>query len=308
MKTFLAELKKPFSRIHDFFLGDTKGIKGYDDPISAYQARPRRWIMNLIFLVTFIGVFVFMSLQIDILSFGDRPINWEYTGRIFRTFFTWDGDFWAYFFGFSQADGGWTGGVLYNILITFAITFVATLISFFIGIPFGILASHRLFGRWAYISEIFLILIRTIPEILLALFLIRLSGYHVLTAIIALAFHSIGMIGKLYADQIDGVDFGPMEALESAGANKFQQIRYGLMPEVMPNFISVGLYRLDINIRTGTMLGLIIQQDAGIGWNVLLHFQYGKYQALGADTLGIVLLIVMVDLFSSYLRKVVTRE
>lgn len=306
--TFWSKIKSGLQNISIFFNGDIKGMTQYRDPISAYQARPKRWIMNLIFLVLFIGVLIFMSYKIDILSFGDRPINWEYTGRVFKTFFTWDKTFWAYFFGYSEADGGWTGGVVYNILITFALTFVATLISFFIGIPFGILASHRIFGRWAYISEVFLILIRTIPEILLALFLIRLSGYHVLTAIIALAFHSIGMIGKLYADQIDGIDFGPMEALESAGATKFQQIRLGLMPAVMPNFISVGLYRLDINIRTGTMLGLIIQQDAGIGWNVLLHFNYGKYQALGADTLGIVLLIVAVDLFSSFLRKLILKE
>lgn len=308
MKEFIAKIKKPFSKTKEFFTGDTRGVRKFEDPLSAYQARPRRWLMNLIFLVTFITLVVFMCIRIDILSFGDRPINWEYTGRVFRTFFTWDADFWSYFVGASAADGGWTGGVLYNILVTFSITFLSTLLSFFIGIPFGILASHRLFGKWAYISEIFLILIRAIPEILLALFLIRLSGYHVLTAIIAITFHSVGMIGKLYADQIDGVDFGPMEAFESAGGNKLQQIRYGLMPAVMPNFISVGLYRLDINIRTGTMLGLIIQQDAGIGWNVLLHFQYGKYQQLGADTLGIVLLIVTVDLFSSFLRKIITKQ
>lgn len=308
MKTILSSLGKPFIKVHDFFYGDTRGSTNFISCDKAYKKRPKKWIINVTFIVLFIGLLIFMSNKINILSFGDRPINWAYTGSVFREFFNWNNEFWSYFIGTSAANGGFTGGVVYNIFLTFAITFVATSISFVLAIPFGLLASHRIFKYKAFIVEILLIIIRSIPEILLALFLIRLSGYHVMTAIIAFSFHSIGMMGKLYADQIDGVDFGPIEALSSSGANRFQQIRSGLMPQVMPNFISVALYRLDINIRTGTMLGLIIQQDAGIGWNVLLHFNYNKFQLLGADTLGIVLLIILVDFISSFLRKVVSRQ
>ena len=83
--------------------------------------------------------------------------------------------------------------MLYNCILTFCITFIATVIGFFISMPFGLLASHRLFGKKAYISEAVLILIRTMPELLLALFLITLSDKSIVTAIGALSFHSIGM-------------------------------------------------------------------------------------------------------------------
>ena len=70
-----------------------------------------------------------------------------------------------------------------------------------------------------------------------------------------------------------------------------------------PSFLSVGLYRLDINLRTATTLGLVLQTSAGIGYSILLDLSNNSYSNLGADTLGIVVMIVAVDLFSSFLRK-----
>jgi ABC-type phosphate/phosphonate transport system permease subunit len=84
--------------------------------------------------------------------------------RVLPKFFSID---WAYFWGnLPESKGGFTAGVFYNCLITFAVTFISTVIAFFISIPVGILASHKLFGKKAYIAETFLIVIRTFPELL----------------------------------------------------------------------------------------------------------------------------------------------
>jgi len=287
-------------RTHDWFFGDTKGMTHYRDPLSAYQAQPKMWIVNIIFVVIFVTLLILMGGEVSILECFDRPIHWDNIAENFRLFFTIN---WAYFWGSGNYLGGFTGGVFYNCVLTFCLTFISTLIAFLISIPIGILASHRLFGKKALIAEIFLILIRTFPELLLALFLTRLSGYTVLTAILSISIHSVGMIGKLYADQIDELELTSLESIDACGANGIQRIKTAVLPEVFPNFLSVGLYRLDINIRTGTMLGLIIQQNAGIGFNILLDYQANAYSKLGADTLGIVAMVVLVDLVSSAFRK-----
>lgn len=288
----------PFRRAAYFFTADTKGMTHYRDPISAYAARPKMWIVNLFFFLVFAGVVAYMCYSIGIQDAFDRPISWELVGERLGLFFSPN---WEYFFGY----GAYTfdEGVVHGCLVTLGITVIGTLVGFLLSIPFGFLASHRLFGRWAYITEIVLILIRTFPELLLALFFVSLSGYTWLTAILCLSIHSIGMIGKLYADQLDENDLEALEAMDAQGAGPFQRIVLAVVPEVKPAFLSVGLYRFDINLRTATTLGLVLQTSAGVGYSILLDLSKNSYSNLGADTLGIIIMIVAVDLFSSYLRK-----
>lgn len=296
--TFWGKLGLPFRKAHVFLDGDTKGLTHFETPDDAFSKRPKRWLVNLIFIAVMIGLVIYMGHDIRILDCFDRPIQWSAIGDDIRLFFSPN---WDYFFG--RGEFAWTEGVIYNCILTFCITFIATVVGFFISMPFGLLAPHRLFGKKAYISEALLIVIRTMPELLLALFLITLSDKSILTAIGALAFHSIGMIGKLDADQIDEADLDSLEALDACGANKQQRIHLAVMPQAMPSFISVGLYRFDINIRTATTLGLIIEQNAGIGFNILLDYNSLALSKLGADTIGIVIMIITVDLVSSWLRK-----
>ncbi len=290
--------RNPFRKAAYFFTADTKGMTHYDDPISAYAARPKMWIVNVFFILIFVAVCIYMCDQIGILHAFDRPINWNVVGERLAFFFSPN---WEYFFGYGSY--AFTEGVIHGCLVTLGITVIGTLVGFLLSIPFGFFASHRLFGRWAYITEFLLILIRTFPELLLALFFVSLSGYTWLTAILCLSIHSIGMIGKLYSDQLDENDLEALEALDAQGAGPLQRIVLAVVPEVKPSFLSVGLYRFDINLRTATTLGLVLQTSAGIGYSILLDLSKNNYSNLGADTLGIIIMIVAVDLFSSYLRK-----
>lgn len=301
-KEHIQNPKNPFRKVLYFFTADTQGMTHYDDPVSAYQARPKMWIVNTVFLVVFLLVLFFMGKDVGIQRAFDRPINWKLVGEHFSDFFWGKSQaYWSYFFGYG--DYSFPESVVYGCLVTLGITVVGTMIGFLLSIPFGFLASHRLFGRWAYVVEILLIVIRTFPELLLALFFVGLSGYTWVTAILCLSIHSIGMIGKLYADQLDENDLEALEALDAQGANPFQRVLVAVVPEVKASFLSVGLYRFDINLRTATTLGLVLQTSAGIGYSILLDISKNNYTNLGADTFGIIIMIVAVDLFSSWLRK-----
>lgn len=295
-------------RLGKFVYGDTKGVTHYEDSTQAYAERPRKWILTLVMVVLLVFSLIYMGEDVNFNSAFYRPINWPYISKRCGEFFRPD---WTYFFGpqfdlkndFAGVFISWDSCVLYNLLVALGITFLGTLLGAIIAIPLGIWASHKLFGKKAYISETILILIRTFPELLLALNLLVLSGLNAITGILAIGLHSIGMLGKLYADQIDESDLSAMEAGSACGANKYQTIALTVMPDVFPQFLSVALYRFDINIRTGTMLGLILGQNAGIGFLLQKDMSAASFRYLGTDIFGIVLLVIAVDLISAGLRK-----
>lgn len=128
-------------------------------------------------------------------------------------------------------------------------------------------------------------LARAIPDVVFALVFVRGLGIGVLPGILALGLHSVGMVAKLFADAIENVDETPREAVVSTGATKWQAIVTSLLPQVMPSFIAVALYRLDINLRSSTVLGFV--GAGGIGF--LLQ---SKLRALNYDgALGIVVVV-----------------
>lgn len=143
-------------------------------------------------------------------------------------------------------------------------------------------------------------LARAIPDIVFALVFVRALGIGVLPGILALGLHSIGMIAKLFADAIEQIDERPREAVVSTGATKWQAIVTSVVPQVMPSFIAVVLYRLDINLRSSTVLGFV--GAGGIGF--LLQ---GKLRSLNYDgALGVVVVIfaciTLVELLSALVR------
>ena len=290
--------KSPFRKVINFFAGDTQGMTHYDDPVSAYAAKPKMWIVNLFFVLCLILAFIYACFVSDIFLGNDRPISWDLVGERLNDFVHPD---WSYFFGYGEYV--FKESVVYYCLVTLGVTILGTTIGFLLSIPFGFFASHKLFGKWANICSFLLIAIRTFPELLLALFFVGLAGQTCVTALLCLSIHSIGMIGKLYADQLDELDLDALEAMDACGANAIQRVHTAVVPEIIPSFLSVGLYRFDINLRTATMLGLVLNQSAGVGYSILLDISKSAYSRLGADTLAIIVMIVAVDLWSSWLRK-----
>jgi phosphonate transport system permease protein len=206
---------------------------------------------------------------------------------------------WSYFFGFGPFS--FKSSVIYQVIETFAIAFIGTTVAAILSLPFGFLASHKMVGKSAFVSETILIVIRTFPEILLGYIMVKVVGYGALAGVFVLSVHSIGMIGKMYSEQLDLVSNDPLEALEACGAGFVTKVKLGVVPQVKPNFLSVVLYRFDLNIRTASLLGLV--GAGGVGYPISVYGQNEHWNELSAVLLGVIILVIGVDMISSKLRK-----
>jgi phosphonate transport system permease protein len=269
----------------------------FASPEQAYLHRPHLWVINLIFIGCLVAAVVYMNIDLGTIDDFKR-VKWSTFVSYITQICSPD---WNYFWGTGRYT--FNVSVIYQIIETFNIALVGTVIASILAIPFGLLASHKLFGKAAWISEMILIVIRTFPELLLGLLLVSFSGINAMTGIIAIGLHSIGMVGKLYSEQVDEISLEPVEAISACGARSFQKIHLGVMPQVWPNFVSVVLYRFDINIRTATVLGVVVGSECGIGYYIQSYSINQHWPQLGSALFGVIILIVIVDLFSSFLRK-----
>ena len=142
---------------------------------------------------------------------------------------------------------------------------------------------------------------RAIDSLILALFFVSAVGLGPFPGTLALAVHSVGMLGKLFADSIESIDPGPVEALRSAGAGKLSTIRWAVWPQVAPHFISYFLFRFELNVRVAVVLGLV--GAGGIGFLLTQYMRLFQYQKVCTVILVILVLVMTVDYFSSKLRR-----
>jgi len=144
-------------------------------------------------------------------------------------------------------------------------------------------------------------LVRAVPDFVVALLLVRVTGLGPTTGILALGIHSIGMLGKLFSEAIEAVDEGPLEAVTACGGTRWQVIMYGVMPQVSPYFTGYSLYRWDINVRSGVVLGLV--GAGGIGFDFMDAVNNYRWEKASMAIVVILVTITAFDLFSSALRN-----
>ncbi|MFA5649170.1 MAG: phosphonate ABC transporter, permease protein PhnE [Bacteroidales bacterium] len=261
-----------------------------------YGKQPKRWIINTIFVVLLIVVIIFTFSGSTIKL--TRLKNLDYTlGDMFRRIIKIQ---WDFFFG--VGDYQFSQGIVHLVLETFAIGFLGTLFGAILAIPFGFLGAESLVGKKvAKISEVILLIIRVFPEIILAIILVKGFGMNAFSGMLTIGLHSIGMLGKLFSEAIDNMDKSPFEALDSVGANVWQKIRYGVLPNILPDLSSITLYRLDINVRAVSILGLV--SAGGIGSILTIASSMWSWELLGTILLAVIIMVMLVDFISSSLRK-----
>ncbi len=271
-----------------------KSKKTFDDPSDAYHHRPLYWIYTLLLIIVIFGCLIYSCIDVDFMGhISSSPSNIK---MLFKGLAHPD---WSLFFGYGNFK--FSESTIYQIIETLAIAFIGTSISSILSLPFGFLASRKIVGKWAFISEFLLIIIRTFPELLFGLIIIKVVGFGAFTGVVVLSIHSIGMIGKMFAEQLDVISNEPLEALDACGASGLVRIKNGVIPQVAPNFLSVILYRFDLNVRTASLLGVV--GAGGIGYSLWVYSAFNSWSQEASMIYGIIIMIVLIDILSSYLRK-----
>jgi len=192
-----------------------------------------------------------------------------------------------------------------SLIETLNIAAVSTLVGAVFATVLALLSTRGL-ARWPRLIPVFRRMMdgmRAIPEIVIALVLIFILGGGPVPAMIAIAFHTAGALGKLFSEVAENADLKPVEGLSSVGANWMQKMWLGVIPQVAPNWLSYALLRFEINIRASAILGFV--GSGGIGHDLRLAMQWGqgKYDQVVAIFILLFLTIVFFDQLSSHYRN-----
>ena len=192
--------------------------------------------------------------------------------------------------------------ILDGILESLWMTVASTVIGILISIPVGLGAARNLAPTPVYLSCRAIVAIsRTFPEIIVALFAVKLFGFGAFAGIIALSIGTIGFYGKLLAEDIEDMDPVQAEAVKTTGASWFQWLNYAVQPQVIPRMVGLGMYRLDINFRESAVLGIV--GAGGIGATLLTSFDRYEFDSAAAILLIIIGIVMAVEYSSGYVRR-----
>lgn len=193
--------------------------------------------------------------------------------------------------------------LLRGLLETFAIAVIGTFIAAVICIPFAFLGARNLVKVRPVtgITKFILSVIRVFPEIVMALIFIKAVGPGSFSGVLALGIHSVGMLGKLFIEDIESLDFSSAEALKASGANKIKTLVFAVIPQILPSFLSLILYRFELNLRSASILGLI--GAGGIGTPLIFALQTRSWDRVGIILIGLVIMVAIVDFISGAIRK-----
>lgn len=189
------------------------------------------------------------------------------------------------------------GYMLETIAIAYAGIFVATILA----VPVGFLAARNVGGRFSYIGKALLNAIRAIPELIFAIIFVAAVGIGPYAGVLAISINSIGMLGKLYAEVIESIDSENVDAIKASGGNRVQSMWYGILPQVLPEFVSYSLYRFEIDVRASTVLGIV--GAGGIGAPLILATYQRNWDEVGMILVVVVVFVSLIDILSGAIRK-----
>ena len=188
--------------------------------------------------------------------------------------------------------------VMESLWIAWIGTIIGAFFSFFLAFAAATNVTSR---RFAIGIRQILNSIRAVPELLVAMILIPVTGLGPLTGTLALGIHSIGTLGKLSSEVIEGIDEGPVEAVASVGGTRLQQIRFGIVPQVMPNIVAYWLYRFEINIRASAVLGVV--GAGGIGAELVSQLRFRDFDRAGTVLFLTIAVVLLIDTVSARVRR-----
>lgn len=197
--------------------------------------------------------------------------------------------------------GVWSGAVE-QMFLSVAMAWIGTLIAAALSLPLAFVAASNVAPRWVVVPvRLFLDLMRAIPDVLFAIVIFMpLFGLGPLAGAFALGVGSIGSLGKLSSEVVEGMSGQTIEAVRATGAGPMQVVRWGVLPQVMPEIVAFWLYRFEINIRAGAILGAI--GVGGIGALLKNDFQDRNWDEIGVGLVVVIAITLVVDAVSARVR------
>ena len=189
------------------------------------------------------------------------------------------------------------------IFDTLAMSVAGTAMAIGLSIPLCLLAARNTTPHPIafHIARVILNIARAIPELILGMVLVAAVGFGKLSGTLALGLHSVGMVGKFFAEAIELCDPAPIEATRSVGATTPQVIVHSILPQVFPQMADVTFYRWEYNFRASMVLGAV--GAGGIGSEIISALRILQYQQVSALLIVVLVMVTFVDSLSSYLRK-----
>jgi phosphonate transport system permease protein len=189
-----------------------------------------------------------------------------------------------------------------EMLITVQIAIWGTLLAIIAAVPLGLLSASNVVSPWIYqpVRRV-MDALRAINEMVFAMLFIVAVGLGPFAGVLALFVHTTGTLAKLFSEAVEAVDPRPIEGIRATGAHPMAEIVYGILPQVMPLWVSYSLYRFESNVRSASVVGMV--GAGGIGvilYEVIRGFQYPQTCAV---LIILIATVTIIDLMSSYLRK-----
>ncbi len=180
-------------------------------------------------------------------------------------------------------------------LETVQIAVWGTLIAILLSIPLALLGAKNTTPHPVvfHVTRMLLNALRAINELVFALIFVSAVGLGPFAGVLAIALHATGMLAKFCAEEVEGVDRGPIEAMQATGAGRLQVILFGIVPQVIPAFISYSIYRFDVSIRAATILGLV--GAGGLGFSLIKTMKLFQYHETATCILVIFLIVFVSD-------------
>ncbi|MDY0322410.1 MAG: phosphonate ABC transporter, permease protein PhnE [Candidatus Carbobacillus sp.] len=260
------------------------GLSTLPQPPKQLKKNLSRMLWTALFLVTIVGAAWHTESDPRQLAMG-----WPNMWRLLSQFLTPD---WVYM-----------KKVLPAVYETIRMAIVGTTVGAIIAIPITLLAARNVTKNrfFVFLSRTFMNLIRTIPELLFAAIFVAIVGIGAVAGILAIIFFSFAIIAKLTSESLETIDSGPLEAMTAVGASPLTWIRYAVMPQILPAFISYTLYVFEINVRTAAVLGLVGAGGIGVPLNTALAFL--QYDRAASIILLIFLVVLLIEALSGTLRR-----
>jgi phosphonate transport system permease protein len=268
--------------------------------LAGYQREVARRRRQSLLVLAILAILIAMAGrvgEVDLANLVDNISNFtSYFGRIMPRLT-------IAHFGANVADWYWNiTGWLKLLLDTVLIAYLATLIGACGAFAMAFLAAANLapsrWLRWC-VKRVFEFC-RTVPDLVFALMFVSAFGLGPLAGILAIGIHTFGTLGKLFTEAIENIDMKPVEGVHSTGSRFIETVRFGALPQVMSSFASYTLLRFEINVRSGSVVGMV--GAGGIGQDLFVAIRKFYYTDVSAILLMIIVCVAIIDLVTERIR------